>query len=285
MRQTDLRVAEHPCHRFDRREDIPLRLRAGREVGHLLQRARREDGADPRTKVLGGEVPTRHVAQVIVHVRRVDVLHLAIVVEILKELAAGKLLAAPDDASEPGIAEFDIVILAGLPLETESDRRARHLAWPSRIVVRPYGLIVAGVLVVADTDERLLEQLHDGGDDLGAGKRGAGQVLFGAAAKGGQRGCEIEDAAVLGFVPHLAPARVIAMLLAALDVPPGCLEVAVRVRADPHVLPGRRDDERSNTFKGRLVAQSVTVGCNVAESFSHPHAADTRRAIRHIAKS
>ena len=64
-----------------------------------------------------------------------------------------------------------------------------------------------------------------------------------------QRPAEDQHLAVFRLVAHLAPARVIAVLLAAALVAPGRLDVPVRVGTDPHLGPGRRDDQRADAFQ------------------------------------
>src|SRR5690606_25461542 len=51
-------------------------------------------------------------------------------------------------------------------------------------------------------------------------------------------------------VPAGRPALVIAVLLAALRVAARGLQVAVLVRANPHIGPGRRDAQRPDAFAG-----------------------------------
>ena len=72
----------------------------------------------------------------------------------------------------------------------------------------------------------LLQQLDDGGEHLLT--RQAGRQVGGRAdGEAGQRRGEGEQAAVLRLVADFAPARVIAILLAAAGVAAGGLDVAV----------------------------------------------------------
>ena len=91
---------------------------------------------------------------------------------------------------------------------------------------------------------RHVEQPHDRRDDpLPAQRRaGAGRARRGAGC--GAAPGERDQPVVLRLVAHLAPPRVVAVLLAAARVAPGRLDVAVRRRADPDVGPRRRDRER-----------------------------------------
>ncbi len=104
-------------------------------------------------------------------------------------------------------------------------------------------LVVPRILLVADANERLLEQLHDGGKDLFARQAGAAHVGGRARANARQGLSERDQAAVFHFVAHLSPSRVITILLASARIAAGRLQVAVRIRADPNVRPRRGDDE------------------------------------------
>ena len=89
--------------------------------------------------------------------------------------------------------------------------------------------VVARVLLVADADERRLQQAHDGRQHLAPGQ--ARQPQVGGDAPREARAARAPNAImrlVLVLVALLAPARVIAVLLAAARVAPGRLEVAVR---------------------------------------------------------
>src|SRR5439155_19965100 len=90
---------------------------------------------------------------------------------------------------------------------------------------------------------------------------------------------------VLGLVAHLAPLRVIAVLLAAAGVATGCLQVAALARADPHVGPRRRDRELPYPRERLLVAQRVAVRVDVFERLSARDPPDAGRGIRDVAQA
>src|SRR5262245_66222131 len=74
-----------------------------------------------------------------------------------------------------------------------------------------------------------------------------------AAADARERLRERDETAVLHFVADLAPTREITILFAAACVATGRLQVAARIRADPHIGPRRRDHQRSNSVAlGRI---------------------------------
>jgi hypothetical protein len=97
---------------------------------------------------------------------------------------------------------------------------------------------------------------------LQAGER---QVGLDAPADGGQGLGEVDDVLVLAAVADLAEARVVAVLLAPLGVDAGGLEVAVFRRADPHVLPRRRNSQGADPRDEGGVGDGVTVGVGIGE--------------------
>ena len=116
-------------------------------------------------------------------------------------------------------------------------------------------LVVARVLLVADADQRGLEQAHDGRQHLLARQAAAAQVGVDARADRRQRAAEREHAVELVRVAHARASAVVAVLLAAAGVAPGRLQVALARRADPDVGPGRRD--RQHAQPPQLVRSSL----------------------------
>src|SRR4029079_19003390 len=75
----------------------------------------------------------------------------------------------------------------------------------------------------------------------------------GAGSNRGQRPRERGQPPEFRFVAHLAPSRVIAVLLAASGVAADGLQVFIGVRTNPDVRPRRRYDQGSDALAGRLV--------------------------------
>ena len=92
-------------------------------------------------------------------------------------------------------------------------------------------------------------------------------------------------ALVLGLVADLAPAGVVAALLAAAGVASGGLEVAVGDGADPDIGPGGRDDERLDAGEGRFVAQGSAFRREIAEGLSAAFAADAGAGVGDVAEA
>ena len=133
--------------------------------------------------------------------------------------------------------------LAGLAAEAEADGRSRDPRVRAFERGQAERAIAAGVFLVAHPDEGLLQQLHDGGHDFAHRQHGFGEIARHATAKQRQRCREAGQPVVLRFVAHLAPSRVIAILLASFGVASRGLEMAGRAGTDPDVSPGRRNGE------------------------------------------
>src|SRR5262249_6693608 len=146
------------------------------------------------------------------------------------------------------------------------------------------GVILLRIFLVADADECRFEEAHDGRQDLLARQAGQGQVLLDPPAEARQGPGEGDHAVVLRLVADLAPARVVAVLLAAAVVAPGRLEVAVGDGADPHVGPGRRDDQGADALQRFGVADRFTVGADVAEAPAGADSADARPGVADVAQ-
>src|SRR5687767_12039057 len=99
------RIAELACHLLDRILEDALR-------GGL--------GPRPGPEVLRGDVATRNVAEIVVHVGRADLARLAVIVHILEEKLARQLLDRLDDARDAAVADRQPPGLAALALEVEA---------------------------------------------------------------------------------------------------------------------------------------------------------------------
>src|SRR5207248_511068 len=91
-----------------------------------------------------------------------------------------------------------------------------------------------------------------------------------------QRLGERNQTSVLHLVAHLAPARVIAVLLAAAGVPSDGLKMTARIGTDPDVGPGRRNHERSDALELGRIADFPSSWRHVPELPPRTHTADPR---------
>ena len=138
--------------------------------------------------------------------------------------------------------------------------------------------VCARVLLVADADQRLVEQRHDRGEHLlprQARRRRSREPArgWGSAPPNGEQAIELR------LVARRAPVRVVAVLLAtrasrpvAWTWPPG--------RADPDVGPGRRNRERGDALPLRGVADGLAVRVPVGEPEPGAMAGDPRDGRR-----
>jgi hypothetical protein len=208
------------------------------------------DGAHGRTpgaKILGREsfaVAAHHLAQVVVDHAGVDGLALAGVVDILKQLLTRQLLALADDAREAAIVEHQLLDTPALALERE-ERAAvlqeLHVAIAQR--GQPVGFVGARVLFVADAQQRLVEQPHDGRKHFVLRQPRQREVLLQAPTQPRQLRAELAHARELAVITGLTPLRVITILLALPRIAARRLQVPARLAANPHVGVRGRDRE------------------------------------------
>src|SRR5690606_29221131 len=195
---------------------------------------------------------------------------------------AGDLLALLDDAGEAAVSDADAVHLTALALELEAHVTAVHLDVPVAHGGQAYGPVVTGVLVVADAHQAGLQELDHGREHLLAGQAAKGEVLLDALADRRQGLAEGQGVLVLLAVAHLTPARVVAVLLAALRVASGGLEVAVGQGADPDVRPRRRDGQPADAGDGLLVADGPAGGVDITEAAAGLDAPESGRVIHEV---
>src|SRR4051794_19324511 len=100
-------------------------------------------------------------------------------------------------------------------------------------------LVGARILLVPHPDEGSFEEFDDCGKHFFAWEAVPREVFLHALTNGGESLAELDHASVLGVVAYLAPARVVAVLLATFGVAPRCLDVTVRIGANPHIGPSR----------------------------------------------
>ena len=193
----------------------------------------------------------------------------AVLVEVLEQLLARQVLAAPDDAGEAAVVQRRSCARRrscrgsrSVSVDRRRRRRGGRAAWSGRSE-----LVLAGVLLVADADQRRLEQADDRREHLLARQAAAG-------ARSASTRCADRRAA-----PRRRPscARTwsrrgprasaggsgTACGRGRRGRSPGCGRSASR--ADPDVGPGRRDGERLDAGEGFLVAHGGAVRGDVAE--------------------
>src|SRR5206468_2362589 len=85
-----------------------------------------------------------------------------------------------------------------------------------------------------------------------------------------ERTCEFEHVIELLLIAPHTPTLVIPVLLATLCVGSNRLNVPHRIRADPHVLPSRRDDDRPYARQSLRVRHAVARRIGVGEAAPDP---------------
>src|SRR4051794_39475658 len=147
-----------PCRdASDRLHHITLRFGLRLVACEPRQRLRREHRAGPGAEILGGEIVAADLAQVGVPIVGTDGLALAVVVDVLEQLVAGEIAAGFDDLREARVVELDRVRDTALAAEFETHFAAANLGVPIAHRRQPDRPVGAGILFVADPNQRLLE--------------------------------------------------------------------------------------------------------------------------------
>jgi hypothetical protein len=117
------------------------------------------------------------------------------------------------------------------------------------------------------------------------GSPGLLEIGIRAAANQRQHVGERLQTIELRLIAMRAPRGMIAILLAALRIASGRLDVPALVWTDPHIRPGRRHGQRANAIEHGRVANRLSVGAKVDEPISTPPALDAGLFIAYIAES
>src|SRR4051794_37074941 len=246
------------------------------------QAHRGEDRGAPGAEVLGREVLARRLLDVGVDVGGLDVDPPA-AVPVGEQLvdAAAPALEALDHAGDLGVDDVADLALAVLGRVVEDDEAVDQADVVLAHRRQAIGLVLDGVVLGADAEEAAVEQAHGGGEHALAAQVvvvGALEVALDAGPHAGQRAGEAQHVVELLLVAALAPGTVVQVLLAPAGVEARRLDVTARVRADPHVLPRRRDDEVVDAREDLGVVDALAVGVDVDEPAARAAAADARAA-------
>ena len=159
-------------------------------------------------------------------------MQVTIVVDELEEVLAGEFLAALDDVGQPAVLQAQMMIDAVLATEVELDAAAIDPGVPVAQCGEAETLVVARIFFVADTGERLLQQLDESSQYPPALETSEGEVLVDLGADLGQDTPEDHHPAILRLVANRSPTGMVAVLF------PGLLRRA-RSLAGGRYGPGR----------------------------------------------
>src|SRR5439155_1325115 len=150
---------------------------------------------------------------------------------------------------------------------------------------QPKGAIFTGVFVVTHANERLVQQPHRSREELAPGQVAGAKIALHAFTEEREDLAELEHAAKLRPVPRFAVGGMVAILLPATGVARRRLYVAVGIRANPHVGPGRRDRQRVEPFPGVRVVDARAILGEVDPPRPGTAPTDAGEAIRDVLES
>src|SRR5262249_47844568 len=139
----------------------------------LPQSSSRKHGACPRAKILGGKVLSSFLPQILVYVTRINGSVLAFLIDVLKKLLPGQILAMIYDSGQPAIVKIKIKCFATLAVEFKLDFRSLHFDVVAPHCCQSVRSIVSRVFFVPDADQCCFEQLYDRRKDFVTRKAGA----------------------------------------------------------------------------------------------------------------
>jgi hypothetical protein len=151
----------------------------------------------------------------------------------LEQVLPRQLLTGFDDPCYPPVLYLQAPRLAALALEVETQFATCH-----RNVTAAQRC--QGIILIADPDQRRLEQIDYRREYLFARQSTLGHVAIDTRADGWKSLREFEQVLIFRGIAHLAPARMIAILLSAFVITAGRLDMAVRIGTNPDVAVDRR---------------------------------------------
>jgi hypothetical protein len=208
----------------------------------------------------------------------------AFVVDVLEQVLAGQLLAAPDERREAAVDQGSFLGSAALASKAEPDRRAGDAGMSGAQRRQPEGAVQARVLLTPHPEPGQLEQRHDGREDLLLRQARTAEVVPNAATDPRQALGEPEQAGELLAVATSPEAGVVAILPPPAGVAPDRLDMAVRSGADPDVGPRRRDRDGPDSRELPRRANRPTADPDVREASARPPPANARPVRADVAQ-
>src|SRR6185437_14977853 len=142
----------------------------------------------------------------------------------------------------------------------------------------PEGPVLLRVLLPAWPEETQVDEAHGGGENPVPGQALGFQVPPDHAAQVRQGLAELQHPVVLLPVALDPPQIVVPVLAPPGRVGPHGLDMAPRIRADPYVLPGRRDDQGSDAVKHPRIRDGFGTRPEIAEAAAAATAPDSLAA-------
>ncbi len=221
-------IAQSGGDRFHHTDDRSFGMRRRSAGIFELERLRGEQRGGPGAKIFRSEVFSGDFVQVFIDVGRTDRLAPAFVVEVLKQVLAGQVLAFPDNVRQARICQIDLMLFSALTAESKANRRAMNvgMAIPKRGQAKRS--IRARIFIVSNANQRVFQEADQCGENLLSRHPRKLQVPAYSAADARKRGTEQDHVRKFRLVADGSPARVIEVLFPSPRVSPGRLDMATR---------------------------------------------------------
>ena len=146
-------------------------------------------------------------------------------------------------------------------------------------------IVLLGILFVSDADHRCFEQRNDRREDFFARQARACEIAADRSPDAGQGFRERDHAVEFRLVADLAPARVVAILLAAASVPTGCLEMPARIGRDPNIGIGRGNRQFADPGDVVAAASVLPSYADVAETAAPFHPSNAGPVVADVTQA
>jgi hypothetical protein len=174
---------------------------------------------------------------------------------------------------------------AAFASEIETQFRARDIDVTISKCCQAIGIILPGVLFIADADQCSFQQSHDRGEYFFFRQTFPREIAFDTRANLRQDFAEVGQTIEFCLVTHLTPSRMISILLAASRIAADRLQVAFVDGTYPDIGPSRRDRKRANSREGPRSPDQSSVRGKVSKSLAGAHAPNAWHAVGHIPQS
>ena len=146
-------------------------------------------------------------------------------------------------------------------------------------------LVGLGIFLVANAHHGRFQQPNYRSQHFLARQPAACQVILDPRPDLRQHFAEHQQLAVLAFVAHFAPARVVAILLPAACITADRLQMTIGPRTDPYMLIGGRDRQLADACQRFFFGDLAAIGRAILEAIGCTDATDPGRAIADVAES
>ena len=279
------RVAKDFRDRFDGVFDVGFSLFLCVELAGSPKRDRREDCSCPSSKIFRGKIFACDLTQILVYILGSDVVRVAFVVEILKEVLTGQILQLQDNLRDPAVSYIHFMLAAALAAKTKPQLRAFHVYMSILHGRKTERFVFARILFIADADETSLEKLHDCREHFLPRQTAQSQIFLHTSANFRERFSEADQSIVFVLIAYFPPALVISILFPSPVITSGRLDVPVGRWTNPDIAPRWWNSEPFDTQQSVFVTNRLSLRIKIFEFLALPLTRKAGLIVAHVTQS